>query len=230
MQPEIIVMLTHNDVTVPDARACFADAADLPITYWGFKDNGLNPSEMKLLVEDFRQAGKVPVLEAVTFDDEELMRAVSIAIDCGMEYFTGSTFSREVAQRVHAAGLKYFPFCGQVRGPVISLTGAPSDVVADAVEQLRLGADGVDLVAYRYKTGDPVALAKELVHKVGEKRVVIAGSINSRERMEMMEEIGPFGFTIGGALFEGAFRPGRSFGENLTKVVAIQNELRGAAK
>ena len=29
MKPQIIVMLTHNDVTVANARDCFRDAADL---------------------------------------------------------------------------------------------------------------------------------------------------------------------------------------------------------
>lgn len=229
MSPEMIVMLTHNDVTVPNARKIFAETADLPVTYWGFKDNGLEISEMKQLVADFRQAGKVPVLEAVTFDQEELMKAVSIAIDCGMEYFTGSTFSQVAMERVHAAGLKYFPFCGSVAGPVISLTGEPQSVVASAVEQLDSGADGVDLVAYRYKSGDPVELAKKVVQEVGSERVIVAGSINSRERLAMMEEISPFGFTMGGALFESAFKPGGSFRDNLAEVVAIQAELAGGA-
>lgn len=227
MTPEIIVMLTHNDITVPDARECFAAAADLPVTYWGFKDNGLEPAEMKLLVDDFRAAGKIPVLEAVTFDHSELMRAVSIAIDCGMEYFTGSSFSQEAMERVHAAGLKYFPFCGEVAGPVISLTGEDRKVVDDAQDQLLRGADGVDLVAYRYTGGDPIDLARKTVEQVGAERVVIAGSINSAERMRTMQEIGAFGYTMGGALFEGAFVPGGSFRDNLTEVVAIKQALEG---
>ena len=40
---ELIVMLTHNDVTVPDAMETFLACKDLPVKYWGFKDHGMEP-------------------------------------------------------------------------------------------------------------------------------------------------------------------------------------------
>ena len=39
--PELIVMLTHNDVTVPDAAAVFARCQHTRARYWGFKEEGL---------------------------------------------------------------------------------------------------------------------------------------------------------------------------------------------
>jgi len=35
---ELIVMLTNNDVTVPDAMETFESVKDLPVKYWGFKE------------------------------------------------------------------------------------------------------------------------------------------------------------------------------------------------
>lgn len=219
MKPEIVVMLTHHDVTVPNAREVFREAVDLPVRFWGFKDVGLSLAESEKLVTDFREAGKTPVLEAVSFTENEMLDAVRFAASCGIEYFTGGRFSDVIAAEVRAAGMKYFPFCGETSGPPISLAGSLEDVERDAARLLGRGADGVDLVAYRYCDGDPVELARRVVASVGGERTIVAGSINSVERIRRMHEIGPLGFTIGGALFEGALLPGGSFRDNLQVVV-----------
>jgi len=221
-------MLTHHDVTVSNARDCFRQAADLPVQYWGFKDVGLNTREMEALVAEFREAGKTPVLEVVSFDEKDLLTAAALAATCGVQYFTGGEFSPAVLERTHAAGMKYFPFCGQVGGSPIELTGTPDDVLDDAGRIRDLGADGVDLVAYRYTNGDPIQLAKQVVHEFGGDKVIVAGSINSAERIQLMHEIGPFGYTIGGALFDGAFAPGGSFRDNLERVLSVDATVAGA--
>ena len=41
MLDKIIIMLTHNDKTVPNAIEIFEENKDLPIQYWGFKDVGI---------------------------------------------------------------------------------------------------------------------------------------------------------------------------------------------
>ena len=38
MRPELIVMLTHNDVTVANAREVFEGAKDAKAKFWGFKE------------------------------------------------------------------------------------------------------------------------------------------------------------------------------------------------
>ena len=227
MKPEIIVMLTHHDVTVANARDCFHEAADLPVRFWGFKDVGLTRREMEQLVSDFIAAGKTPVLEVVSFEEQELINAADLAVACGVQYFTGSLFSEEVRQRVHAAGMKYFPFCGDAGGSPIALTGTAEEVVEDATRLRGLGADGVDLVAYRFTGGDPIHLAKLVEHRVGGENLIIAGSVNSAERIRAMQEIGPLGYTMGGALFEGVFAPGGTFRDNLAALVELDATLAG---
>lgn len=230
MKPEIIVMLTHHDVTVPGARDLFQECLDLPVTFWGFKDAGVTPRHMERLVRDFRAAGKTPVLEVVSFDEKELSDAADVAIDCGVEYFTGSSFSAPVAERLRDNELRYFPFCGDVGGSPIVLTGSVDDVVADAARVRELGADGVDLVAYRFAAGDPTELAAAVAERVGRDHTVIAGSINSVDRMERMHSLAPFAYTMGGALFEGAFVSDGTFRENLQRVLELQASMAGAGR
>ena len=46
MKPEMIIMLTNNDITVPDAEEIFEECKDLPAKKWGFKDVGLEKDRM----------------------------------------------------------------------------------------------------------------------------------------------------------------------------------------
>ena len=48
--PELIVMLTHNDRTVPDAIEVFEAAKSSKAKFWGFKEVGIPEEEMKDLV------------------------------------------------------------------------------------------------------------------------------------------------------------------------------------
>ena len=38
MKPEIIIMLTHHDVTVKDAGEIFEQCKDLPVKFWGLQE------------------------------------------------------------------------------------------------------------------------------------------------------------------------------------------------
>ena len=55
--PELIVMLTHNDVTVPDADAVFARCQHTRARYWGFKGEGLSFAEMQVLFARMKACG-----------------------------------------------------------------------------------------------------------------------------------------------------------------------------
>lgn len=74
MLEKIIIMLTHNDKTVPDAIEIFEENKDLPIQYWGFKDVGMEPAKMKVLCDKMHEAGKTAFLEVVSIPEEECMR------------------------------------------------------------------------------------------------------------------------------------------------------------
>ena len=65
--PELIVMLTHNDVTVPDAAAVFARCQHTRARYWGFKEEGLPFAEMQALFAQMKACGKTTCLEVVAY-------------------------------------------------------------------------------------------------------------------------------------------------------------------
>ena len=58
MNPEIIIMLTNNDITVTNAEEVFESCKDLPAKKWGFKDIGLPKEEMIQLAKKMKDAGK----------------------------------------------------------------------------------------------------------------------------------------------------------------------------
>ena len=97
MLEKIIIMLTHNDKTVPDAIEIFDENKDLPIQYWGFKDVGMEPAKMKILCDKMHEAGKTAFLEVVSYSEEECMRGAKLAVDCGFDYLLGTLYYDSVA-------------------------------------------------------------------------------------------------------------------------------------
>jgi len=75
----------------------------------------------------------------------------------------------------------------------------------DSARQLTAieGVSGLDLLAYRFD-GDVEALITRVCEDIG-KPVVVAGSIDSPQRMAAVVRSGAAGFTIGTAAFNGAF-------------------------
>lgn len=55
--------------------------------------------------------------------------------------------------------------------------------------------------------------------------MIIAGSISSVERLRVVDDINPFSFTMGGALFDGKFAPNGDFRENLEAVVDVMASI-----
>jgi len=210
--PELIVMLTHNDRTVPDAIEVFESAKDSPAKFWGFKEEGLPKSKMKKLVKMMKAAGKTVFLEVVAYTEEECLEGAKIGVECGFDILMGTLYFDSIRDLAKAAGMKYMPFVGQIKGRPSILDGTIEGMVEEAKGYLEKGVYGIDLLAYRY-TGDPEELAAEFVKQVPAP-VCIAGSIQSFKRLDKMKEIDPWTFTIGGAFFENKFGD-VSFGEQV---------------
>ena len=88
MKPELIIMLTHNDVTVKNAAEVFDSCKDLPATRWGFKDVGLSKEEMIALNRAMKEAGKTTYLEVVTYTEEGCLEGARLAGECGFDFLT----------------------------------------------------------------------------------------------------------------------------------------------
>lgn len=224
MVAELIVMLTDNDITVSNAVDIFEECKDLPVKKWGFKDVGLPKDEMIRLAEKMKEAGKETYIEVVTYTEEGCLEGAKMAYECGFDYLTGTIPFDSVFRYAREHGLKYCPFCGNVGGSPVALTGSVASVTASARKCMENGAAGVDLTAYRYADGDPVELTKAVVEAVGADKVCIAGSIGSTERMDAMKEAGVAEYTMGSALFNANFVKGGTFRENLEFVLNYLKE------
>lgn len=224
MVPELIIMLTNNDITVSNAAEIFEACKDLPAKKWGFKDVGLPKHEMIALAEKMKKAEKETYIEVVTYTEEGCLEGAKMAYECGFDYLTGTIPFDSVFQYAQAHNLKYCPFCGNVGGSPVALTGSIASVAESAKKCMEKGAAGVDLTAYRYADGDPVELTKAVITAVGADKVCIAGSIGNTERMDAMKEAGVAEYTMGSALFHGNFVPGGTFRENLEFVLNYLNK------
>lgn len=218
MVPKLITMLTNHDVTVKNAREVFLSCADLACEFWGFKDVGLAPSDMRDLAGVMREKGKTTFLESVNLDEGGSDRAAQLATDCGVDYFLGTIYSPKVHATLAKSKTKYMPFCGVVHGHPTVLDGSPDEILLDAKRLEGLGASGVDLLAYR-NPDRPEEAARKLVEGLTIP-VIIAGSIDTFERLDRMKQIQPWAFTIGGAFFSKRFVPNGTFRQQMESVIA----------
>jgi hypothetical protein len=219
---KLIVMLTNNDKTVKDAIEVFDSSKDLPVQFWGFKNIGLPIEQMKQLVENMKNAEKTTFLEVVTYTEDECMKAAKLAVECNFDYLMGTLFYDSVFNFLKDKPIKYSPFCGKVSGSPSILEGTINEIISDAKNMQRKGIDAFDILAYRY-IGDPEEIAKKFIQAI-DIPVIIAGSINSYERLDKINELNPWGFTMGTALFKKNFDKDGTFKDNLKKVIDYLNK------
>lgn len=221
--PELIVMLTHNDKTVPNAIEIFESAKNSKAKYWGFKEVGIPEDQMKLLVDKMKAAGKTTFLEVVDYTEEGCLEGAKIGVRCGFDILMGTLYFDSVKKVADEAGIKYMPFVGELSGRPSILEGKIEDIIAEANNLVDTkGIKGFDLLGYRY-TGDAVKLNEEFVKNVrGD--VCLAGSVSSFKRLDEVKATGAWAFTIGGAFFENKFGEGLSFGEQIDVVVDYMNK------
>ena len=222
MKPELIVMLTHNDMTVPNARQLFGELKTLPVQHWGFKDVGLPISEMRPLVSEMRAAGKTTYLEVVSLSEAEGLKGARLAVEAGFDVLMGTVYFDSIKQFLTGEPTRYFPFPGHVHGHPSILTGTIDEIVTHARFLESQGVHGLDLLTYRY-TGDAPRLLREVV-RATRLPVVSAGSIDSFERIGEVKHAGAWAFTIGSAFFEARFAPAQSFHDNVLRVCATLPE------
>ena len=217
---ELIVMLTHNDVTVPNALEVFTSCRDLPVKYWGFKDHGLEPAAMKQLVDVMKANGKTTFLEVVSYTEEECMRGARLGVECGFDYLLGTLYFDSVYEYVETTDLKYCPFVGKVSQTPSILEGTVEEMLAQEAEFAAKGIYGTDLLGYRY-TGENVDEFCAAFVKGAKHPVCLAGSIGSKERIETVKKMNPWTFTMGSALFAKNFVKDGTFRENLEYVISL---------
>ena len=212
--PHLIVMLTHNDHTVANAREIYLQNRHSQAQFWGFKEEPLPRQEMKDLFAQMKQDGKTTFLEVVEYTEEAGLAGAETALECGCDILMGTKFYDSINQFCQANGLKYMPFVGELAERPTILSGNIADIIAEAQSYAAQGVHGIDLLGYRY-TGDAAKLNAELVKSVSVP-VCIAGSVNSYQRLDELKAAQPWAFTIGSAFFDNQFSG--SIAEQIDKV------------
>ncbi len=210
----LIVMLTHDDLTVDNAYEIFDKCKNTKAKFWGFKEEPLPFDQMKKLYLFMKKYGKTTILEVVSYSEEKSLEGAKMAVDCGCDILMGTMFFDSVSDLCKKNNLKYMPFVGNISGRPSVLSGNIDNMISRANECLENGVYGLDLLGYRY-VDDATELIRKFVTEVNAP-VCIAGGVNSFERLDELKAVDPWAFTIGSAFFENKF--GGTFDEQIDKV------------
>lgn len=224
MPIDFIFMLTQNDKTVANARACVKEVIAGGARHIGFKDIGIPVEELSALTNDLRKEEVTIYMEVVSLDEASERKSAQIAMELGVDYLLGGTRPEIIAPLVKHHPIKYYPFVGKIEGHPSVLVGTIEDIVQQTSSLTNMeGVDGIDLLAYRFQGNVPLLIEK--VKQVAQKDIIIAGSIDRKERIEVVKNAGVRGFTVGTAAFENLFE---AEGEGIGKqVVAIMKIIGG---
>ena len=205
MRPDFIFMLTRADRTIDDALARLPEVTAAGVTHIGFKDVGLPPDALRELASAIRAAGARTYLEVVSLDAASEAASARMALDLGVDVLMGGTRPEAVTPFLAGAAIRYYPYPGEVVGHPCILAGTIETTVASARRLLDTpGVHGLDLLAYRF-AGDVETLMREVQAAAGDRPVVVAGSLDRRERLEAVAAAGVAGFTVGTAALDDAF-------------------------
>ena len=100
MNTELIVMLTHNDLTVRNAYQVFEQCKDTKALYWGFKEKPLPIEEMRRIYAKMKDCGKRTVLEVVAYSEKEGLEGAQMAASCGCDILMGTCFHESILSSV----------------------------------------------------------------------------------------------------------------------------------
>jgi len=215
---EFIFMLTRDDQTVADALEVYEDLRDTGLRYVGFKDVGVPPETLRELTAAIRGDGRAVVLEVVSLSTDDELRSVRVGLDLGVDLIMGGTHPEAVLPLLEGSPVRYLPFPGTVIDHPSVLTGSIDEIAEHARRLTSLpGVHGLDLLAYRHSGDVPALMAAVVAASRGP--VVVAGSIDSDERIEVARASGAWGFTVGGAVFDRCWLPGGSCAEQVRHIL-----------
>jgi len=213
---EFIFMETYNDMTRADAIPVYKEIRDTNLKFIGFKDIGLPIKKLKELHAMMKKDGKTTFLEVVSASEKETLQSTKVALELGVDYLIGGTYIDSTLSLIKNTAIKYFPYVGKIVDHPCKLRGSIEEMVNDTKKVKDKGIPGINLLAYRYN-GD-VETVIEKVRAIG-LPMIVAGSIDSYERVRKMKDMDIWAFTIGGAIFDKKFVSNGSLKDNINAVL-----------
>jgi hypothetical protein len=216
---EFIFMLTRDDRTVANAFDAYDEVRDTDLRYIGFKDIGLPADRLTELAARMRADGREVMLEVVSEKADDEIRSIRAAIEIGVDWVLGGTHPHAALPVLEGRGLRYCPFPGRVIGHPSLLRGTIEEIAESARTLTSTpGVHGLDLLAYRFDGNVDELVPAVVASSSGP--VIAAGSVDSLDRIQALQDGGVWGFTIGGAIFDRRMPGGPTLAGQVREVLA----------
>jgi hypothetical protein len=216
---KFILMFTIDDVTVADAVERYQELGAVPVDAVGFKDIGLDFEDLATLAKLARRDGREVVFEIVSDSLEAELRSARKAVELAVDYLIGGVRVNEVLPIIDGTDIQYFPYVGTIVGHPCIVEGSVEAITRHAEDVLTAGADGVNLLAYRYSGGEASELISHVRQAVGA-RILVAGSVTGPRQIVELAHLGVEAFTIGGAVLQRQFARSRTLADEASAVLA----------
>jgi hypothetical protein len=204
---DFIFMLTRQDKTVANCLDVLDEIADVGLTHIGFKDVGVDFETLQKLTQRIKNSGAISYVEVVSTTPETIGQSIKAAAKLGVDRVLGGQDVAQAKKALNSTG--YYPFPGRPAGHPTSLCGRAEDIERDCRSYANAGCPGVDLLAYRATEADPLELVRTARRGLGDKGyLIVAGSIDTPERIKAVAAAGADAFTIGSAIFDESFARG----------------------
>jgi hypothetical protein len=203
---DFIFMFTRQDQTVEDCLETLEAIRPAGVRHLGFKDVGVDGETLRELNHRIKAIGATSYMEVVSTTPEACLASARTARAIGVDRLLGGTDAEAILKILDGSGIDYLPFPGRPEGHPTKLGGTPESVARDCSRFGLLGCAGVDLLAYRAIEADPLDLVRA-ARGATDGYLVVAGSVDSPQRIADLAAAGADAFTIGSAAFDGSFSP-----------------------
>ena len=210
-------MLTRGDKTVSDGMLVIDAIAECGVKHIGFKDVGVDKKTLISLTNRISDIGATSYIEVVSTTTDDIRTSLETAAELGVDRVLGGQDVGFALDILKDCGAEYYPFPGKPVGHPTKLGGSPEDIAEDCRRMMAAGCAGVDLLAYRATDCDPLDMVRAAKNSMIGGYLIVAGSVDSPERIRALADAGADAFTIGTAVFDGSFSPNKG---------AIQSQCR----
>jgi len=204
---DFIFMLTRSDQTVEDCLDVLDAIESVPLEHIGFKDVGVDAATLGELNRRIKGRGAISYMEVVSTSQDACLRSARAAVEIGVDRLLGGTAVDDILAILEGSGIGYYPFPGYPQGHPTRLGGRVEAAAEHARAYMAKGCAGADLLAYRAIEAEPLELVRAVKGALGDGYLIVAGSVVSPDQVRALATAGADAFTIGSALFEGAYSP-----------------------
>ena len=208
---DFVFMLTRADRTIDHALDVLDEIRDLGLRHIGFKDVGIEAARAAPLRQRIGELGATSYLEVVSTSAEAIVQSAKLGREIGVDRLLGGAgeLVDSVMGAIAGSDVEYLPFPGRPFGHPTQLRGDAAEIERDCRAFRARGAAGCDLLAHRSVDADPIELVRAARRGLDSGVLLVAGGVASAAHVRALREAGADAFTVGSAVFDGTFAPGR---------------------